>query len=147
MRLIVLGNAWPIIPPPAATSTSKNVPSSSEKSRRHSCFGGRSSPSVCLELGNPRRDLSRYAYFTHDLETFLDDDSPVKSSRCKRGVVALVLVCVCDSELGERAVERRRLSPRYDAIAVPVAGAGVGAGEEEAADLPDRARAPWAGSC
>ena len=26
VRLIVFGNAWPIIPPPAATSTSKNVP-------------------------------------------------------------------------------------------------------------------------
>ena len=35
-RPIVFGNAWPIIPPPAATSTRKNVPSSSEKSRRHS---------------------------------------------------------------------------------------------------------------
>ena len=33
---------WPSptrIPPPAATSTKKNVPSSSEKSRRHSRFG------------------------------------------------------------------------------------------------------------
>ena len=39
VRLIVSGNAWPIIPPPAATSTRKNVPSSSEKSRRHSCRG------------------------------------------------------------------------------------------------------------
>ena len=36
VRLIVFGNAAPIIPPPAATSTRKNVPSSSEKSRRHS---------------------------------------------------------------------------------------------------------------
>ena len=26
VRLIVFGNAWPIIPPPAATSTRKNVP-------------------------------------------------------------------------------------------------------------------------
>ena len=38
-RLIVFGNAWPIIPPPAATSTRKNVPNSSENRRRHSCFG------------------------------------------------------------------------------------------------------------
>ena len=37
VRLMVPGKAWPIIPPPAATSTRKNVPSSSEKSRRHSC--------------------------------------------------------------------------------------------------------------
>ena len=39
VRLMVPGNACPIIPPPAATSTRKNVPSSSEKSRRHSCDG------------------------------------------------------------------------------------------------------------
>ena len=26
VRVIVSGNAWPIIPPPAATSTSRNVP-------------------------------------------------------------------------------------------------------------------------
>ena len=39
VRLIVFGNAWPIMPPPAATNTRKNVPSSSEKSRRHSCGG------------------------------------------------------------------------------------------------------------
>ena len=37
VRLIVPGNAWPIMPPPAATSTRKNVPSSSETRRRHSC--------------------------------------------------------------------------------------------------------------
>ena len=36
VRLIVAGNAWPIMPPPAATSTRKNVPRSSENSRRHS---------------------------------------------------------------------------------------------------------------
>ena len=30
VRLIVSGNACPIIPPPAATSTRKNVPRSSE---------------------------------------------------------------------------------------------------------------------
>ena len=36
VRLIVFGNAAPIIPPPAATITRKNVPSSSENSRRHS---------------------------------------------------------------------------------------------------------------
>ena len=36
VRVIVSGNACPIIPPPAATSTRKNVPSSSENSRRHS---------------------------------------------------------------------------------------------------------------
>ena len=39
VRLMVSGNAAPIIPPPAATSTRKNVPINSEKSRRHSCFG------------------------------------------------------------------------------------------------------------
>ncbi len=38
-RAIVFGKAWPIIPPPAATSTRKNVPSVSENRRRHSCFG------------------------------------------------------------------------------------------------------------
>ena len=38
-RLMVFGKAWLIIPPPAATSTRKNVPNSSENSRRHSCFG------------------------------------------------------------------------------------------------------------
>ena len=38
-RLIAPGNAWLIIPPPAATITSRNVPSSSEKSRRHSWRG------------------------------------------------------------------------------------------------------------
>ena len=37
--LITPGKAWPIIPPPAAASTRKNVPSSSETSRRHSCRG------------------------------------------------------------------------------------------------------------
>jgi hypothetical protein len=36
VRLIVLGNAWPIIPPPAATRTKKNVPNTSEKRRLHS---------------------------------------------------------------------------------------------------------------
>ena len=39
VRLMVSGKAWPIIPPPAATSTRKNVPNSSENSRRHSCLG------------------------------------------------------------------------------------------------------------
>ena len=39
VRLIVSGNACPIIPPPAATSTRKNVPSNSENKRRHSCEG------------------------------------------------------------------------------------------------------------
>ena len=39
VRLMVSGNACPIIPPPAATRTRKNVPSSSENSRRHSCLG------------------------------------------------------------------------------------------------------------
>ena len=37
--LITPGKAWPIMPPPAATSTRKKVPSSSENSRRHSCRG------------------------------------------------------------------------------------------------------------
>ena len=32
----VFGNAAPIIPPPAATVTRKNVPKSSENNRRHS---------------------------------------------------------------------------------------------------------------
>ena len=36
VRLIVFGNAAPIIPPPAATVTRKNVPRSSENNRRHS---------------------------------------------------------------------------------------------------------------
>ncbi len=39
VRLIVFGKAWPIMPPPAATSTRKNVPRSSENRRRHSCLG------------------------------------------------------------------------------------------------------------
>ena len=38
-RSIVSGNAWPIMPPPAATSTRKNVPNSSENRRRHSWRG------------------------------------------------------------------------------------------------------------
>ena len=38
-RLIVPGKAWLIIPPPAATSTSMNVPRSSENNRRHSWVG------------------------------------------------------------------------------------------------------------
>ena len=46
VRLIVSGNAWPIIPPPAATSTRKKVPSSSEKSRRHSWLGSWKSSSA-----------------------------------------------------------------------------------------------------
>jgi hypothetical protein len=43
VRLIVFGNAWLIIPPPAATSTSRNVPKDSENSRRHSWLGSRKS--------------------------------------------------------------------------------------------------------
>ena len=39
VRLITPGKACPIIPPPAATRTKKNVPSTSEKRRRHSCRG------------------------------------------------------------------------------------------------------------
>ena len=39
VRLIVFGKAWLITPPPHATSTRKNVPSTSENSRRHSCDG------------------------------------------------------------------------------------------------------------
>ena len=39
VREIVSGNAWLIIPPPAATSTRKKVPNASENRRRHSCFG------------------------------------------------------------------------------------------------------------
>ena len=35
--LMVPGNAWLIMPPPAATRTRKNVPSNSENRRRHSC--------------------------------------------------------------------------------------------------------------
>ena len=49
VRLIVSGNAWPIIPPPAATSTRKNVPSSSENSRRHSCFGSRKFSAMAMK--------------------------------------------------------------------------------------------------
>ena len=43
VRLMVFGKACPIIPPPAATSTRKNVPSSSENRRRHSWDGSRKS--------------------------------------------------------------------------------------------------------
>ena len=43
VRLMVFGNASPIMPPPAATNTRKNVPSTSEKSRRHSWRGSRKS--------------------------------------------------------------------------------------------------------
>ena len=61
VRLMVFGNACPIIPPPAATRTRKKVPSSSENNRRHSCDGSaksstaRSRPSAsdtrrCLRL-------------------------------------------------------------------------------------------------
>ena len=39
VREIVFGKAWPIMPPPAATSTRKNVPYNSEKRRRHSWLG------------------------------------------------------------------------------------------------------------
>ena len=39
VRVMVFGNAWPIMPPPAATSTRKKVPYSSENRRRHSWFG------------------------------------------------------------------------------------------------------------
>ena len=39
VREIVSGNAWLIIPPPAATSTRKNVPNPSENRRRHSWLG------------------------------------------------------------------------------------------------------------
>ena len=50
---MVSGNAWPIIPPPAATSTRKNVPKSSENSRRHSCFGSlKSSIGWTIEVSN-----------------------------------------------------------------------------------------------
>ena len=48
-RLIVSGNAWPIIPPPAATSTRKNVPRNSENSRRHSCFGSRKFSAISMK--------------------------------------------------------------------------------------------------
>ena len=39
VRVIVFGNASLIIPPPPATITSRNVPYSSENSRRHSWSG------------------------------------------------------------------------------------------------------------
>ena len=39
VRLIVLGNAWPIIPPPAATRTRKNVPTSSENGAATPAWG------------------------------------------------------------------------------------------------------------
>ena len=39
VRLIVSGNACPIMPPPAATRTRKNVPSNSEKSLRDHWLG------------------------------------------------------------------------------------------------------------
>src|SRR3954451_14058833 len=69
------------------------------------------------------------------LQPLLDDDAPFASRRCEGGVVALVLVCVRDCELGERTVERVA-TPEVGGDRDPVAGARVGAGEEEAADLP-----------
>ena len=51
VRAIVFGKAWPIMPPPAATSTRKNVPKSSENSRRHSCFGSLKSSIGVDDLG------------------------------------------------------------------------------------------------
>ena len=45
VRLIVSGNACPIMPPPAATRTRKNVPSNSETSLRHSWRGSLNSAS------------------------------------------------------------------------------------------------------
>ena len=39
VRVMVPGNAWLIMPPPAATRTRKNVPYSSENRRRHSWSG------------------------------------------------------------------------------------------------------------
>ena len=46
VRLIVFGKACPIMPPPAATSTRKNVPRNSENRRRHSCLGSRKSSKI-----------------------------------------------------------------------------------------------------
>ena len=57
VRLIVFGNAWLIIPPPAATSTRKNVPSSSENSRRHSWLGSWKSSTVASNVRNVRAKL------------------------------------------------------------------------------------------
>src|SRR3954467_14025355 len=69
------------------------------------------------------------------LQPLLDDDPPFAGRRREGGVVALVLIRVRDCELGERAVER--VAPtEVGGNRDPVAGAGVGAGEEEAADLP-----------
>ncbi len=47
VRLIEPGKAWPIIPPPAATSTRKKVPRSSENRRRHSWDESWKSRTVC----------------------------------------------------------------------------------------------------
>ncbi len=44
VRLIVSGNAWPIIPPPAATSTRKKVPEQ---------LGEQPAPSECSDPGTP----------------------------------------------------------------------------------------------
>src|SRR6478672_10648730 len=59
VRLIVLGNASPITPPPHATSTRKNVPKTSEKSLRHSWEGSWKS---CMGSSTSRLSIaSRWA--------------------------------------------------------------------------------------
>ena len=59
VRLIVFGKAWPIMPPPAATSTRKNVPSSSENRRRHSwCGSWKSSKIATIRLLSRRATSS-----------------------------------------------------------------------------------------
>ncbi len=69
-RLMVSGNARPIIPPPAAARTRKKVPSNSEKSRRHSWLGSlkssivlrvRSSMTVPRRTGRLGRSLPSWA--------------------------------------------------------------------------------------
>ena len=51
-RLMVPGNAWLIMPPPAATNTRKNVPSNSENRRRHSCDESWKSSTDCWNVSS-----------------------------------------------------------------------------------------------
>ena len=46
VRLIVSGKAVPIMPPPAATMTSRKVPKNSENNRRHSWCGSEKSAAI-----------------------------------------------------------------------------------------------------
>ncbi len=92
VRLIVSGNAWPIIPPPAATSTRKNVPRSSEKSRRHSWLGSLKSSSdwddLAIEI-RQHRGLARRRLLLHEplsLPFGLNDFLRYSTGRAVRGL-------------------------------------------------------------